>query len=238
MNKDDECDVSGLEKLPINFFSKCAEVVAKELIGTFLIIDHGKAGRAGGRIVETEAYDENDPASHCFHKNKRSTRKDVAAMRLAGGHAYVFSTYCLNFVCGDAGFGAGVLIRALVPLCGKSIIYARQLPWAGKKGEDRPDEWVCSGPQNLGIALGVGPKLNGSSLYEMPFQLFSRQNDPELRCGPRVGMKEYFQRNPMDISEKCVNDAINREWRFADLDASDYLSRTESKYRMTETSSS
>jgi len=239
MTKDEELDERGLKELPSDFFAESAEVVAKKLIGTFLIIDHEKAGRAGGRIVETEAYDQNDPAAHCFGKDERTKRKDADAMFLAGGHAYVFSTYCLNFVCDDVGFGAGVLIRALKPLVGKNIIYARQIPWAGKNNSEcHDDEWVCRGPQHLGIALGVGPKLNRKSLYQMPFQLSQRQQKPKLGCGPRVGMKEYFKKNPINISEKRRNDAIEREWRFVDLDSLCYLSRKEREYRLTEISSS
>ena len=94
-------------------FARDAPVVARKLLGTTLLI----AG-VGGIIVETEAYDEMEPASHAF----RGRTMRNAALFGPPGNAYVYLSYgihwCLNFVCREAGHGAGVLIRALEPTTG------------------------------------------------------------------------------------------------------------------------
>lgn len=183
-----------MPRLDPAFFARGGVAVAKALVGTHLTIRG-----VGGRIVETEAYCREDPASHSFHGQTRRN----AAMFGPSGTAYVYQSYgihwCLNVVCiaGDA-----VLLRALEPLVGLDMMAARRRSAMAAN--------LCSGPGKIGQALEVGPQDNGRS-----FQLddFCIERGLTLTCdeilsGPRIG----------------ISRATAENWRFA-LRGSAFLSR-------------
>jgi DNA-3-methyladenine glycosylase len=161
-------------------FSAPAEAVARQLIGVTLLVDG-----VGGRIVETEAYDREDPASHAF---SGPTERN-GAMFGDPAHAYVYRSYgihwCLNFVCREAGHGAGVLIRALEPLAGLAQMRARR----------HADEalLLCSGPGKLCQALGISRMHNGLSLAAAPFELAPAPAGIEVVAGPRIGISKAME---------------------------------------------
>ena len=176
-------------------FSKPADVVAQQLIGVTVLVDG-----VGGRIVETEAYDHEDPASHAY---SGPTERN-ASMFGPPAHAYVYRSYgihwCLNFVCQEAGHGAGVLIRALEPVAGLDLMRARR---------DALDErLLCSGPGKLCQALGVTRALNGQSIAAPPFELQAAPEGIEVVSGPRIG----------------ISKAVDVPWRFG-LAGSRFVSR-------------
>jgi len=151
--------------------------VAQALIGAILLVDG-----VGGRIVETEAYDRLDPASHSFSGPTLRNQ----AMFGPPGRAYVYRSYgihwCLNFVCREQGHGAGVLIRALEPLAGLDLMRER-------RGVDDV-RLLCSGPGRVGQALGIQPEMNGMRLDQAPFQVFSPAEPPVVIKGPRIGISK------------------------------------------------
>lgn len=188
--------MSRMEKViaGIDFGASSVEV-ARLLIGTVVLVDG-----VGGRIVETEAYDRADPASHSF---AGPTARN-AAMFGAPGHAYVYLSHgihwCLNFVCREQGHGAGVLIRALEPLAGLDSMRQRR----GLEGERQ----LCSGPGKLCQALAVTRQHNGADLAAAPFLLAPAEGKIALVAGPRIG----------------ISKALEMPWRFG-LAGSPFVSR-------------
>ena len=176
-------------------FDAPAETVARALIGATLLVDG-----VGGVIVETEAYDQGDAASHTH----RGPTARNAAMFGPSGHAYVYRSYgihwCLNFTCRAAGHGAGVLIRALEPRAGLAQMAAR-------RGLSDP-RLLCSGPGRLGQALGITMAHYGLPLDRPPFFVAAPDADVEALIGARIG----------------ISKAVDAPWRFG-LAGSRFLSK-------------
>lgn len=138
---------------------------AKRLLGCELIrtID-GMQIRV--KIVETEAYDQTDAASHSY--NGRTARTDV--MFGEAGHLYVYFTYgmhyCCNVVVGPEDVGAAVLIRAVEPLSGISSM---------EKNRQKHGFALTNGPAKLCQALAINKKLNDHELAKPPLMLAIRE---------------------------------------------------------------
>ncbi len=149
--------------------------VARALIGVTLLLDG-----VGGRIVETEAYDETDPASHSF----RGATARNKAMFGPPASAYVYRSYglhwCLNFVCREEGRGAAVLLRALEPLAGLDLMRRR-------RGLD-DIRMLCAGPGRLGQALGITGVHDGMPLDRTPFSLRATESAHQIVSGTRIGI--------------------------------------------------
>jgi DNA-3-methyladenine glycosylase len=181
--------------LPREFFARSVHEVAPDLIGATLLVDG-----VGGRIVEVEAYDQEDPASHGF----RGQTVRNAVMFGAAGYAYVYRSYgihwCLNFVCDEPGRAEAVLIRALEPTHGLDVMRTRR----GVSAERA----LCSGPGKLCQALGVSRDHDGRPLDEPPFELLPRDAIPPIVTGPRIG----------------ITRAVDLPWRYG-LEGSPFLSR-------------
>ena len=178
-----------------DFFARDVHDVAREVIGATLLVDG-----VGGTIVEVEAYDQTEPASHDF----RGLTERNAAMFGPGGHAYVYRSYgihwCLNLVTGQEGRASAVLVRALEPTHGLGEMRHR-------RGVDDP-RLLCSGPGRLCQALGVTREQDSLPLDRPPFSVLARAREVRVVSGPRIG----------------ITRAADLPWRYA-LEGSPFLSR-------------
>ena len=185
--------------LGASFFDRPPRPVAVDLIGCTLL-HRG----VGGRIVETEAYEQDEPACHAF--GGPTTRN--APLFGPPGHTYVYLCYGIhsmfNFVTESDGVAAAVLIRALEPTDGLEEMRLRRRT----NGDDRT---LCSGPGKLCEALAIGLDDSGLSAVEGSYAVLGREPDapaPEVTAGPRVG----------------ITKAAELPWRYC-LAGSRYLSR-------------
>jgi DNA-3-methyladenine glycosylase len=174
-----------------------AVTAAKRLLGCVLEREiDGQLLRV--KIVETEAYDQTDPASHSF------TGKTGRAATMFGpaGHSYVYFTYgmyfCCNVVAGAEGFGSGALLRAGEPLSNEALLSARR---GGKTGVQ-----LTNGPAKLCQALAIDRRFDGHDLEQAPLRLVMQPAlDPsQIVTTTRVGISKaaaapwrfYIKDNP------------------------------------------
>ncbi|MDR6759518.1 DNA-3-methyladenine glycosylase [Mycoplana sp. BE70] len=175
-----------------DFFLRDAVAVAADLLGAHLLVDG-----VGGVIVETEAYRQDDEASHSY----RGQTLANAPMFGEAARAYVYRSYglhwCVNFVCER---GSAVLVRALEPTHAVDAMMAR-------RGTDNPYK-LCAGPGNVCKALSVTGEMNGLPIHEPPFSLALPIVPTPVARGVRIG----------------ITKAVERPWRFA-VQGSRYLSK-------------
>lgn len=185
-----------------DFLENPSNVAAPLLLGCTLtrtITLNGEKHKLVARIVETEAYDQDDPASHAFGGlSERNT-----AMFGPAGHLYVYVSYgmhhCCNVVCGPKGFGSGCLVRAVEPLEGVEVM--RELREAGRAGKEQAERArkhplklrdLTNGPGKVCAALGIDKELYGHDLTVEPLVLGFAPLLPGETIGrsPRVGISK------------------------------------------------
>lgn len=174
---------------------------AKALLGSVLV-----KGELRARIVETEAYRSDDPASHAFRgQTPRNT-----PMFGPPGRAYVYFTYgnhwMLNVTCHEPGDAAAVLIRAAEPLCGQEVMRKRRL-----KAER--DEDLLSGPGKLAQAFSIDGRHNGLNVLHPASEIFFEP--AEEPASHLVGVRIGIARGKGDETL----------WRFLDADRLRWASR-------------
>jgi DNA-3-methyladenine glycosylase len=171
------------------FFARPSTEVAPELLGRVLLRVGSDGVRLAGRIVEVEAYEEGDPASHSYRG--RTARTEVMFGR--PGHLYVYFTYgihhCMNVVTGRAGEGSAVLLRAAEPIEGLDGMALR-------RGVAEPRR-LCAGPGRFTEAFGITRAQNGADLVrDVELGLFEGRPPPaeEIARSTRVGVTVGVER--------------------------------------------
>jgi DNA-3-methyladenine glycosylase len=186
--------------LPVSFFDRPAQIVARDLLGT-VVVSRAGGKRTAGIVVETEAYlGYDDPASHGY-RHRRIDRN--AALFGAPGTWYVYLSYgmhwCANLVCEAEGRASAVLLRALEPTEGIDVMRERR-----GLADVR---LLCSGPGRLTQALGITVAHDGLAVDRPPIVL-EPSPGRDVVVGPRVG----------------ITRAADRPWRYS-LRGSAYVSR-------------
>lgn len=194
-----ETEPSRLLPLPREFFDRPVVETARTLLGMHLVrTDSDGRPLLVGRVVETEAYHQTDPASHSFRGKTRRTE----VMFGPPGHAYVYLIYgmhfCFNVVCEKEDTGSAVLVRAVEPVMGLELMAARR-----PAARARPD--MTNGPAKLAQAFAItrdrdnGKDLSGSDLLVCEEARTRGQTAQfEIATSTRIG----------------ISTATDRKWRF------------------------
>jgi DNA-3-methyladenine glycosylase len=159
-----------------NFFNQPTIDLAQALLGKYLVM-----GNLKGKIVETEAYlYRGDPGCHA----SRGMTARNAPMFGPAGRTYVYFIYgmyhCLNIVSGKTGEGEAVLIRALEPIQGITLMQKRR--------RTTKLENLCNGPGKLTQAFGITRKHNNLSLLDGKLQIQHSREKPEIASSRRIGL--------------------------------------------------
>jgi DNA-3-methyladenine glycosylase len=169
-------------RLRRSFFERDPVAVARDLLGRILFY-RTPAGLLAGRIVETEAYTgQADPASHAYRGP--TSRNQVMFGR--AGMTYVYFSYgmhyCLNITADISGSAGAVLLRALEPLAGQTLMQAR--------GDTGPEHRLLSGPGKIGRGFGLTLADNGRDLVRGPLGVAAGcpVADREVAITPRIGI--------------------------------------------------
>jgi DNA-3-methyladenine glycosylase len=181
-------------KLPRSFYTRSDTLaVARDLLGTVLVVPSAGGERVSAMIVETEAYlGAEDKAAHSYN-NRRTKRTET--MFAPGGTVYVFFIYGMyfqfNIVTGRIDTPHAVLVRAVEPLDGIDLMRARR--------GAMPDKNLTSGPGKLCIALGIDRRYNGADLTgnEIWLEKGKRFSTENIACGKRIGIdyaEEYAEK--------------------------------------------
>lgn len=169
-----------------------SEVVAPRLLGCLLERELEDGQKIVGKIVETEAYDQADVASHSYRGDTPRTH----VMFGEPGHLYVYFTYgmhyCCNVVTGPKGHGAAVLIRAVEPIAGVKIMMQNR---GGKRAYE-----LTNGPAKTCQAFGIDKTWNGHDLQLSPLKLLIR---PAVR-----------QENVIQTTRIGISNGQETPWRF------------------------
>lgn len=192
-----------MTKLPRSFYLRPTVQVAKDLLGKHIVRVY-KGAKLIGKIVETEAYCEGDPASHSF----RGKTKRNEVMYWDGGHLYVYFTYgmhfCANVVTRTEGIGEAVLIRAVQPIEGIETMMKNRFPThqitppsadfansAQQSPINQSPTNLTNGPAKFCEAFGIARKENGTDLLSADIYIVHGERMPpsKMSTSSRIGIR-------------------------------------------------
>jgi DNA-3-methyladenine glycosylase len=185
--------------LPREFYTRTNVVaIARQLLGTLLVVPAQDGMRVSGIIVETEAYrGPQDRASHAYG-GRRTNRTET--MYQIGGTAYVYFVYGMyhqfNVVTNVQDIPHAILIRALEPVEGIELMRQRR--------QGQADHNLTNGPGKLCIALGIDRGLDRGDLLGDRVWIEEggrRVASSAIAAGPRIGI---------DYAEEWAE----KPWRF------------------------
>jgi DNA-3-methyladenine glycosylase len=176
-------DLAAGSVLPVAFFQRPAEDVARALLG-MIVVSRVSGVFTAGRLVETEAYlGAIDPAAHAY---RRRLHAGNASLYAPPATWYVYRSYgihwCVNLVCQGPEAGAAALLRAVEPLEGLAAMQRRR--------GSRPDRELAAGPGRLTQALGITRSLDGRRMPEARVVVVQGEPviDSDVAVTPRIGI--------------------------------------------------
>jgi DNA-3-methyladenine glycosylase len=215
--------IVNMRPLDAAFFARDTLKVAPDLIGKLLVHERPSGDRLIGRIVETEAYTQDDPAFHGWGIVDRATglvKPEGRGYDLFGhpGKAYVyfiwFRYWLLNVVTEPEGVGGAVLIRAVEPLEGLRLMEER------REGIRRPFD-LTNGPGKLTQAFDIDGRFHNLPLTEPPLYLAEPDEAPvawPIGTSSRIGITRgvdfkwrFFIRGSRFVSPGKPSDIVMRE---------------------------
>jgi DNA-3-methyladenine glycosylase len=198
-----------MQKLPISFYTRNVQIVAKELLGKIFVRKYSSRFLSG-RIVEVEAYDGSvDESAHSFiGKTKRNE-----VMFNGGGLLYVYFTYgmhfCANVVTGKVNEGCAVLIRAVEPIDGIDLMSQNRFHKISLSEKEKLN--LTNGPAKFCQAFAITKEQNGISLLSDEIFIINANkiNPSEIVNSKRIGIKKsvdlpwrYFIKDNPFVSKK------------------------------------
>lgn len=191
---------SCMMRLKKDFYTRDALVVAKELLGKYLVREIN-GHTLVSMITETEAYKSNDKACHAYNYNLTPR---TSTMFKEGGIAYVYFTYgmyhCFNVVTDKENEPSAVLIRGIEPI--EDIEYMSLLRY--KKPYNELTKYqlknFSNGPGKLSMAYGIDKSLNGENLEGNTLYITEGKAVTSYKTSKRIGIdyseeaKDYLWR--------------------------------------------
>jgi DNA-3-methyladenine glycosylase len=172
--------------LPVSFFRRPTEQVARELLGA-VVVSRMDGVVTAGRIVEVEAYlGHRDPASHGYRHRRHPQNETLHG---PAGRWYVYRSYgvhwCANLVCERERNAGAVLLRALEPVEG--------LPQMRARRGAVTDRLLCAGPGRLTQALGISRALDGAAATEADVVVLRGEPPETIAATPRIGITQAVE---------------------------------------------